>query len=139
MEGRDASDRLAVWLPQLTEFPVLEPALGALREFGGLVVRSAGAGVDPARDGLAFDPTALVGESDRFTGFACAGVGPLFPLGETADGHGMVLMDGAGRVFGAAVDGVIRRLGDSIEEALDRLVTGRRWIDIPMEPGTRFD
>lgn len=127
--GRDAHDLVSRWTVQVCEFPFLPRALEVLREFGGLVVQRSGPGVDHARGGLAFDPTALVGEADRFQQFT-PDLGPLTPLGETADGHAFVVMDESGRVLGLGLDGVIRKLGDTIEEALDRLVSGRRWVDL---------
>ena len=90
-----------------------------LAEFGGLTVGKPGPGVAQARGSIAFDPTLLVGESDRFPGSG------LYPLGEVDGGHGFLLADIGGRIWVSYLGSDAHTTGADIDDALDRILLGR--------------
>ncbi len=63
------------------------PAVGFLREFGGLHIRIGGPGVTRAKEPFELDPSLCEGEEGRFIGWSrCIGC-ELFPVGELDGGR----------------------------------------------------
>lgn len=126
-EGRDVSLDVEAWhriLGVNDGFVLTESAARALREFGGLRVDAAGAGVDRARASFELTPTLAWGESDRFaTSEAILGES-LYPLGEMEHGHAFLAITRSGRVF--AIGERTYSIGSSIHRALESLVRGKR-------------
>jgi hypothetical protein len=103
---------------------IVDPAVRAFAEYGGLAVRQDGAGEQIARSSFVLDPmrgvhaVAVIAELGELVGAR------MTPLGEEGDGTGVLAMDERGRVF--LLDHTADwHLGDSLGEALTTLVLGR--------------
>jgi hypothetical protein len=130
--GRGDPTRARAWTlalashaaPDGRQHTVVDAALRAFTDFGGLAVRQEGPGEQVARATFVLDPmrglhsvTALA-ELSELVGAR------LTPLGEEGDGTGVLAIDERGRVF--LVDHTADwHLGDSLDEALATLVRGR--------------
>jgi hypothetical protein len=127
---RDRSTEVTAWLGQLGEaFPIVRTALDVLGRFGGLDVELIGPGEEWSRQSFRIDPTLALGEDDRFTDFSeMLGV-RLFPLGEVGN-QALLALGEDGKVYALMLD--LWWVGDSIDEAIERLVrglSGRLLID----------
>ena len=93
-----------------------------LSEFGGLHIKSEGAGIDCARSDLNLDPSFVLGEEDRFLSFNCFRGKQVFPLGEAVGGYLFAAIDDHGVVYLVMED--VYYLADSFEAALEHLLLG---------------
>ncbi|GAA5185192.1 hypothetical protein GCM10023322_28350 [Rugosimonospora acidiphila] len=110
--------------PDGRQHAVVDPAMRAFTEFGGLAVRQEGAGEQVARSSFVLDPmrglhsVAVLAELGELVGAR------MTPLGEEGDGTGLLAIDERGRVF--LVDHTADwHLGDTLDEALSILVRGQ--------------
>lgn len=111
-----ALDGASAWQP----FPAAERAL---REFHGLTVAPAGAGIDVAPTGCVVDPAPGCHAVRAFAGLAEELGSRLFPFGRT-EADALLAVDEKGRLF--AVDHSGRwLLGESVAEGLVSLAEGR--------------
>lgn len=120
---RNRSSEVTAWLDQLGgAFPVVRGARDVLGRYGGLHVKLTGPGEEWSRQSFRIDPVLALGEDDRFADFSQMLGVPLFPLGEV--GHEAFLALGEdGKVYALMLD--LWWVGDSIDEAVERLVRGR--------------
>ncbi len=119
-EGRDVFSQLT--FPP--DFERLSAADNVLREFGGLKVGQCGRGIDCARSDFEIDP--LLGSH---LGVELAAVSKkiglrLYPLGGC--GHAELFMDERGGVY--MWFGEFKKLADSFDDAVERLLLGKRKI-----------
>lgn len=128
--GRDRSTEITAWLGQLSEaFPIVGSALDVLGRFGGLDVELSGPGEEWSRQSFRIDPALALGEDDRFADFSAMLGVRLFPLGEVGN-QAFLALGEDGRVYALMLD--LWWVGDSIDEAVERLVrglSGRLLID----------
>lgn len=97
-------------------------------------MRLAGRGEVWSRQSFRIDPALALGEEDRFTDFSRMLGTRLFPLGEA--GHEAFLALGEdGKVYALMLD--LWLVGDSMEEAIEALVRGRRARLLIGEPAYR--
>jgi hypothetical protein len=110
--------------PSGHQHTVVDPAVPAFAEFGGLDVRQSGAGEQVARSSFVLDPLRGLHAAETLASLADLIGAPLTPLGEEGDGVGLLAIDSRGRVF--LVDHTADwHLGNSLDEALTTLVLGR--------------
>ncbi|HUI96128.1 MAG TPA: SUKH-3 domain-containing protein [Xanthobacteraceae bacterium] len=106
--------------------PARHPAHDVLQEMGGLYVgRTEGGGIECARSDLQLD------FSDECAGDISTWSALLrrrrICVGEFHNGHGWLLLDEAGRCFGAnAIDDVVDFAGRTFAAAVEGLLLGRR-------------
>jgi hypothetical protein len=125
--GRRVDERVEAWRRQLAEgdnFQMFPAAEVALREFGGICVRSEGPGIECARGSVDLDPELARGERQRFERFKGVIGQDTFPLGEAYDGHAFLVIDRLGRVL--LIGEGVHLLGENIRKALDAVLTGRQ-------------
>ncbi len=97
----------------------------ALDEFGGLTIGRGAAGVEVATRPFILDPT-LAAHRVRTLMDLHRAVGlPFYPLGIDGDGDLLLAINSLGQVLGIDSTGEWF-LGDTIDQAIDTLVTGRR-------------
>jgi hypothetical protein len=102
---------------------VVDAAVSAFAEFGGLRVELDGAGSDVARTTFTLDPMRAVDTVDTLAGLAAVLEVPLTPLGVEGDGGGILAIDDRGRVFVVDHTGEWF-LGATVDEALTTLIQG---------------
>lgn len=127
-----SEDRARAWAlalaahaaPDGRQHTVVDTALHAFAEFGGLAVRQDGAGEQIARSSFVLDPMRGLHTVAALTELgALVGV-RMTPIGEEGGGTGVLAIDERGRVF--LLDHTADwHLGDSLDEALCTLVRGR--------------
>jgi SUKH-3 immunity protein of toxin-antitoxin system len=126
--GREMKGEVAEWAHVLEQegrgFPLFDAAERALLEFGGLQIKQSGPGIDVARAPFVLDPLLALGEDDRFFGYSRQIGVRLYPLGEAWGGHSFLAIAEDGRVF--LLMDEIEELAKSMDEALERLIQGRR-------------
>lgn len=98
-------------------------AVEAWAEFGGLSVDVRGAGRQIARTPFVIDPMRGLHLARTFSDLGQALDTEVCPLGEEADGRGVLAIDAEGRVYGLDHAGDWY-LGAGVDEALTSLVTG---------------
>ncbi len=114
----------AWWGPGGRQHPRIDAAVAALTEFGGLTIDPTGDGVDIAPRPFAFDPLLAVPTTVTLADVAAVLGTALFPIGVEGDHDALLVMDKKGRVF--SIDDVGEWfVGDSIDEAIETLVSGR--------------
>ncbi len=106
-----------------SRFPLLEPAIKVLEEFGHLKIGDWGPGIDTARMGVHIEPMLAAGEDDRFLDYARQIGSQLYTLGEAGGGHFFLAIDERGRVFLLMDD--LFFVDDSFDSALDHLLIGK--------------
>lgn len=122
-ERRDRPDDLDLWEKKLSlGFALFSSAADALRRFGGIQVTRRAPGAGWALRSFHLDPVLALDEEDRFEEFGELLGARLYPLGELDDGHAFLAIDEAGRVYALMLD--VWLLGDSIDDAIEALVTG---------------
>jgi hypothetical protein len=139
MPGRDASARVDPWLAEVAtregEYGTrLEPFDAARRiyhEFGLLDVDLHGMGEELGRFPIHFYPMDVPLDPFYLAAFGRHVGGRVFPIGHTDDGANMLVVDESGRVYNLHDTGTYL-LGNTIDEALELMVHGRRP---PEEPG----
>jgi hypothetical protein len=120
----------AGWTPDrranlTTPPPDNHPAAELLSAFGGLRISATGPGTQCAASDVYF--TQQVDELPEALAFARLLGEPLVPLAETHNAHGVLYIGQSGRCFGASlIDETIWLEGESFEEAIRSLTTGRR-------------
>jgi hypothetical protein len=131
--GRQVPDLVASWKESLMlsdGFEMFQSAESALLEFGGLNIDQDAPGETCAREPFTLDPTLTAHEGDRFSEFASLLNTRLYPLGEAAGGYYFLAISENGHVYLLMQD--IRLLGESINEALERLLIGREAKEISL-------
>ncbi len=129
--GRRASELVSLWKasPALSDsFEMFESAEQILLEFGGLSVNQRGPGQTCAREPFTLDPTLAAYEIDRFTQFSTLLKTRLYPLGEAAGGYYFLAVGENNRIYLMMED--IKLLGETIDEALEKLLIGIRPTEI---------
>jgi hypothetical protein len=102
-------------------------------EFGGLTIGDRGApGEAHARGVIEFDPRTAIGEEDR-----AEPIGAAYPLGDTDKGHAVSYVAADGSIWVWTLDDVLREVGLTIEEGLDRWLLGRPEICSIVDAGLR--
>lgn len=104
---------------------VVDAAVAALTEFGGLRVELDGAGEDVALRTFELNPTRAVDTVATLADFASVLGSPLTPVGVEGDAEGYLAVDENGRVFVIDHTGEWF-LGATIDDALCTLIQGRR-------------
>jgi hypothetical protein len=113
---------------------VVEPAVAALTEFGGLWIDQEGPGRDQLRRPFGLDPTVVAASVDTLTEVGRVLGLWLFPIGSEGAQDSILAMDEHGRVF--AIDQAGEWfVGGSIDEALVALIEGHR-LPLVDERGT---
>ena len=100
--SRDVANRVKAWQEVLASpsgFAMTSAASDVLREFGGLHVKSSGAGAGFASADINFDPALAQGEEDRFSWFIPFRERKVFPLGEVSGGHLFLGIDQEGLCY----------------------------------------
>ena len=100
-------------------------AIDALREFAGLQVIQDGPGVHLRRRPFLIDPVPVAASTETLADFGAVLGGQLFPIGMEGDHDSIIAIAESGHVFALDHAGEWH-LGDSIDEALSTLVTGRQ-------------
>jgi hypothetical protein len=100
-------------------------AVDTLREFTGVCVIQDGAGLDLRRRSFLFDATKVAATSQTLTDFKNVIGSRLFPLGFEGDHDSILAVAETGHVFSLDHTGEWH-LGDSIDDALVTLVTGKQ-------------
>lgn len=116
--------RVEVMYDRLESLSSFTLADSILREFAGLRVGRSGPGRECAASDIEFHSLPSVDHRHAVPELDPAGA-DLFPLGEAHNGHLELFLDQNGRVFAYGVpDGVLRCVGDSFREAVERLLLG---------------
>lgn len=102
---------------------IVPPALDAFAEFGGVRVTATGEGEQVAPSTFHLDPRLVLHSVATLGALGTALGTPLTPLGDEADGTGILAIDANGRVFVLDHSGDWF-LGDSLDAALTALVLG---------------
>lgn len=129
--GRDARELVSQWEQAFfaaEPFELSAPARRVLLSLGGLEFEQDDPGETVARTGFRFDPTLASGEADRFSDFEGLLDTRLCPVGEANGGYSYLAVAEDGRVLCIWDDAWI--IGETIEEALESLVLGRRGLEI---------
>lgn len=92
-----------------------------LREFGGLVVTESGQGVSRAREPFGLDPTACVGEGDRFLEWSEELGRQIVPVGDLDRGRFFLGLDEMSELYSVETD--VTTFG-RMPIALERLAGG---------------
>ena len=106
--------------PHSVSSPVAEEAL---REFAGLFVVQDGSGVDVRRKSFLLDPTQVAATASTLADFGAVLGRALFPIGMEGDSDSILAIAEDGHVFAFDHAGEWH-LGDTIDAALDTLITG---------------
>lgn len=121
-----AAERISEWVQQLGPgFSFSPAAADALARYGGITVRQSGPGIERGRDSFELDPTLALGEAELFREYGAIVGEDLFPIGEAANGRVFLAVASDGRVY-ALMGEELWRIGVNIDEALTKLVEGRR-------------
>lgn len=130
--GRSEPARARAWAlalaahaaPDGRQHTVVDAALPAFAEFGGLAVGQDGAGEQVARSSFVLDPMRGLHSVVALAELGALVGARLTPLGEEGGGTGVLAIDERGRVF--LLDHTADwHLGDDLGEALSTLVRGR--------------
>jgi hypothetical protein len=120
------------WVERLTSkgtFAWSVAAEAALRDFGGLKVEQHGPGAECAREPFELDPLAGEGYEAEFGRVEhIVGESGLLPLGEAGGGQALLAIAASGAVYYLMES--VGLLGHSIEEALARLIEGRKPLRV---------
>jgi len=135
-EGRQAPGQFAV--PSDVHYPALIAQL--LQEFGGLFIKSTGAGLTLGRNSIHFDPSYAERESSedgKLSYYSDLLQQTLYPLGHIPDESLLLCIDLAGTMYMAG--DYLYRVGNSFEEGINHILLGvkgaefnertLRWID----------
>lgn len=98
-------------------------AVEAWAEFGGLTVAAHGAGRQIAKTSFTIDPMLGLHLARTFSDLGDALGAQVCPLGEEADGQGVLAVDSEGRVYSVDHTGDWF-LGGDVDHALTALITG---------------
>jgi hypothetical protein len=100
-------------------------AIDALREFTGLTIMQDGPGIDLRRRPFLIDPVPVAATTETLADFGAVLGQMLFPIGLEGDYDSIIAMAESGHVFALDHTGEWH-LGDSMDEALVTLITGRQ-------------
>jgi hypothetical protein len=132
--GRIARSEVTAWREQLRRqglsrwFPTAE---SALLEFGALEIGEGGEGEECARVAVAIEASEGFSHPrllERFYALELAVGEWLCPLGHVDHGHAGLYIAESGRVF-MVMDPHIWRVGDCFDDALERILRGRKELD----------
>jgi SUKH-3 immunity protein len=123
---------LDVWREPLTirgNFVLSEAAEAALSDFGSLKVEQHGPGIECARESFDLNPLVATGYEAEFVRVAHAvGEKSLFPLGQVVGGQAFLGIAPSGSIYYFMES--IGLLGHSIDEALTRMIDGRKPLRV---------
>ena len=117
------SDGETVKLPDDVRYPMRVQMI--LREYGGLMVRSEGAGTNVGRSSIRFEPWKAQGESseDGTLGYFSGLIGTkLYPIGYIPDESLLVCMDESEKVYMAG--DYLYWVGNSFVEGISNMLLG---------------
>ncbi|GFJ91839.1 SUKH-3 domain-containing protein [Phytohabitans rumicis] len=119
---RAVADRMGTFGGRLDDSNAADPVLA---EFGGLVIDGGRDGVDLAPRPFVLDPTLAAGSVETLIDVGRAMGTLLYPLGVEGLDEAVLAITNSGKIVSVDPTGEWL-LGDTVEEALDVLVTGRR-------------
>jgi hypothetical protein len=125
-DGRSVPDLVESWRTEVESrgaFALTPAAHRALNEFGGLHIKSEGAGIAWARTDIDINPTFAMFEDDRIFSFHCLQGKQLFPLGEASWGQYFAVIDECGKVYLVMED--VHYVADTFEAALETILLGK--------------
>lgn len=120
-EGRQAQGQFAV--PSDVHYPAHIAQL--LQEFGGLLIKSTGAGLTLGRNSILFDPSYAERESSEqgiLTYYAGFLQHPLYPLGHIPQESLLLCIDWTGTMYMAG--DYLYRVGSSFAEGVSNILLG---------------
>jgi hypothetical protein len=127
--GRQISTNKSIQvLTAIGAFKAPQTAIDVLNEFDGIHVHQHAPGVECARESFEINPLVAQGYEPEFSRVAAIVGEELFPLGQIGGGQVFLAIGQSGKVYYLMES--IGLLGHSFDEALTRLIEGRRPLTV---------